>query len=230
MILIQGAMDIEIQYLLDNLKETKKHIINEFVFYKGKMNGSDIILSKTEIGTINATLATTIGIINFKPDIVINQGIAGAHLESIHTGNMILGETCVNINALKMPAKQKGEGSNPFEWEANDRGKEVYFCDDYLLKIAENTKYQIGKKYIGRLGSGDIFNREVDRIHWIQGKYDNLCEDMESIGVYQTCQHFHIPCIGIRVISNNEITKEPLNEDMAIECQKFVLKMIEHIT
>lgn len=223
-VLIQGAMDIEIEYLISKLENMEKYIISDFEFFSGIINNIKVIVSKTFIGTINATIATTIGIMNFKPDIVINQGIAGAHKREIHTGDIIIGEKCYNINSYSMPSKKEMEGSNPFEWEPDKRAREVKMADESLVS---NLKESFKKKYhnpvyIGTLGSGDAFSREIDRIDWINKKFGNLCEDMESIGTYSVCNKLNIPCIGIRIISNNEITGETLDKNQAIILQKLL--------
>lgn len=228
-ILIQGAMDVEIQTLLEKLEEQEKIVISDYEFYTGKIKNCNVIVSKTLIGTINATIATTIGIEKFKPDMVINQGIAGAHKESIHTGDIIIGEKCCNINAYSMPSKNRGEGSNPFEWEPNKRAKEIKSANSELVqKFQKFLKEQYtGKVYTGTIGSGDVFSREIDRIDWISNNFGNLCEDMESIGVYSVCNKFNIPCIGIRIISNNEITREVLDKNQAIILQELLVESLK---
>ena len=113
-ILIQGAMNIEIEYLINQLKEKEKIAIAEYEFYKGTISNKTIIISKTLIGTINATIATSIGISRFKPDVIINQGIAGSHKKDIHIGDIVIGEKCCNINSYSMPTKSENEGTNPF--------------------------------------------------------------------------------------------------------------------
>lgn len=229
-IIIQGAMDVEIQTLLEKLEKQEKIIIADYEFYNGKIKNYNVIVSKTLIGTINATIATTIGIEKFKPDMVVNQGIAGAHKESIHTGDIIIGEKCCNINAYSMPSKNRGEGSNPFEWEPNKRAKEIKSANSELVqKFQQFLKEQYtGKVYTGTIGSGDVFSREIDRIDWISNNFDNLCEDMESIGVYSVCNKFNIPCIGIRIISNNEITREALDKNQAINLQELLFQYLKN--
>ena len=66
-ILIQGAMDIEVEYFISRLEKKEKHIIAEYEFYTGYIHAQKIIISKTLVGVINATTATTIGIIAFHP-------------------------------------------------------------------------------------------------------------------------------------------------------------------
>lgn len=228
-ILIQGAMEIEIQYIVDSLSEKSIRKIAEYEFYEGTIKNTKIVVSKTLVGTVNATIATSIGITNFNPDIVINQGIAGSHREDIHTGDIVIGEKCCNINSYKMPIKSKGQGSNPFEWELNKRAKEIQYADSQLVNTVEKSLISNckSKVYKGTLGSGDVFNREYDRIIWINNIFDNLCEDMESIGTYSVCNRFKVPCIGVRIISNNELLLEELNKEKAIELQKLLVNILE---
>ena len=230
-ILIQGAMDIEIEYLLEQLEERKNEKIADYDFYIGKINDVKVVISKTLIGVVNATMATTIGIMNFRPNIIINQGIAGAHREDIHTGDIIIGEKCCNINAYDMPNKNKGQGSEPFEWKPSNRAKDIQNANKALVNTIEKTlKANTSKQiYRGRLGSGDVFNREIDRIFWINNLFQNDCEDMESIGVYSVCNKFHVPCVGIRIISNNEILLERLEETKATELQRILVDNLQHL-
>lgn len=230
-ILIQGALDIEINCFLSEMKNRKDEIIAGYEFYTGFINDIKVIISKTLIGVINASMATTIGIINFKPDIIINQGIAGAYREDIHIGDIIVGEKCCNINAYEMPVKSKGEGSNPFEWKLNKRAEEIKFADSKLTNILEKLLKNVNrnKVYKGILGSGDVFNREFDRMLWIKDIFNNDSEDMESIGCYSVCEKFNIPCVGVRIISNNELLREELDKEKAIELQQLLLNILDEL-
>lgn len=230
--LIQGALDIEINYFLSKMKKIENKTIAGYEFHKGFINDIEVIISKTLVGVINSSTATTIGIINFKPDIIINQGIAGAYRENLHIGDIIIGEKCCNINAYKMPIKLKGEGSNPFEWELNKRAKEIKFADYKLASLVEKSLKKINKNkiYKGILGSGDIFNREYDRMVLINNIFNNDCEDMESIGCYSVCDKFNIPCIGIRIISNNELLQEEIDKEKAIELQKLLFNILKELS
>lgn len=106
-ILIQGAMDIEIEYLKSKLQKVINKNISMYEFYKGDINNTNVVISKKLIGTINATIATMIGIQEFKPNLIINQGIAGSHRRNIHKGDIVVGKNCYNINAYSMPTKKK---------------------------------------------------------------------------------------------------------------------------
>lgn len=226
-ILIQGALEEELEYFLSVLENKQYEKIAGYEFYVGTIGNQKVVLSKTLVGTINATTATTIGILNFHPSIVINQGIAGSHSTSLHVGDIVIGEFCALIHAYKMPVKKKKEGSNSLDWLPNKRAKEIKKGDENLVKIVKENLETTRNVEIGILGSGDVFNREYDRIHWLQETFHNLSEDMESIGMYSVCNSFSIPCIGIRIISNNELLEEKMDKAVALELQKILLPIVE---
>ena len=205
-IIIQGAMDIELELLLQKMDFEKEEVIDNCKFYFGRLNNYPIILSLTQVGVVNACMATMVAIQRFNPLMIINQGLAGAHVDYIHRNNIVIGEKCININAYITGIKNKNEGSNSLDWEFTSRVTE-YDADRGLVDVANRLKDGNYNLFFGTLGSGDIFNREVDRIEWIHNKAKTLCEDNESIAVYQLCNYYNVKCIGIRVITNNEYTQ-----------------------
>ncbi len=205
-IVIQGAMEMEVDELLKLINIEKEENINGFKFYIGQINEYPVIISETQIGIINVSMATLIAIQKYNPKVIINQGIAGSHVDYIHRNDIVVGEKSVNINAFITGIKNKNEGTNPFEWQFDTRSVEIKGTEK-LIDIAKNIKDAQYNLFYGILGSGDIFDREVDRIKWIQEKKNTLCEDNESIAVYTICERFNVPCIGFRTITNNEVTQ-----------------------
>ena len=220
-IIIQGAMEMEVEELIKLTNIEKKENINGFKFYIGHINNYSVIISETQIGIINASMATLIAIQKYNPVAIINQGIAGAHVDYIHINDIVVGEKSININAFITGVKNKGEGSNPFEWQFDTRSVEIKGTEK-LIDIVKNMKDVKYNLFYGILGGGDIFDREVDRIKWIQEKKNTLCEDNESIAVYTICDRFNIPCIGFRTITNNEVTQT--EKDGATSTRKNIAK------
>ena len=205
-IIIQGAMEMEIEELLKLSCIEKEESINNFKFYFGKIDNYPVIISKTDVGIINASISTMLAIQKLGPIAIINQGIAGSHVDYIHKNDIVIGEKCVNINAFITDVKNKNEGSDPFTWRFDRRSVEIN-CSNNLLNLSKAMNVSSYNLYYGVLGSGDIFNREVDRINWIREHKNTLCEDNESIAVYTICNKLNINCIGFRTISNNELTQ-----------------------
>lgn len=205
-IIIQGAMEMELDELLKFVNVEKEENVNGCKFYMGQVNEYPVIISKTEIGIINASIATLVAIQKYNPIAIINQGIAGSHVDYIHRNDIVVGLKSVNINAFITGIRNENEGSNPFEWQFDTRSVEFNGAES-LINIVKDMKDIDYNLFYGILGGGDIFDREIDRIKWIQEKKNTLCEDNESIAVYTICNRFNIPCIGFRAITNNEVTQ-----------------------
>lgn len=235
-ILIQGAIEVEIKYfkeIITNLEEIK---IYGYEFVKGNFEGYPIIISKTQIGLIEASIATFIGITNFNPIMIINQGTAGACTKNLHIGDIVIGKKCININSYITKPRKEKQGSMSLDWEllnfkdGKDELLEVK-ADEKLCNIAIkcSNSYNFGKIVLGTIGSGDVWDKEVDRIKWLNEKYNVFCEEMETISVYTTCKKLDIPVIGIRIISNNEITDERYDKSITKEAQTYVIEIVKEL-
>lgn len=229
-ILIQGAMESEIDYLITIINNKKETIIGEYKFYEGLINDYPVVVSKTKIGVINCSVASTLGITTYNPVLIINQGTAGSHSLDVHKFDIVLGNEVINITSFETSNSGEGQGINVDNWKLkNFEDDLIVKCDGKLLEYVENfkDKYTMGKIHVGRIGSGDIWNKEIDRIKFLNKEYSTICEDMESISSYTVADRFNIPIIGIRIISNNEMLNEDYEPDSAVECQKFVYKIAQ---
>ena len=204
-ILIQGANEREVLAYVNHFKNFDVKTIDNYVFYDGEYEDYEVIISVTGSGVINAAASTMVGIYNFKPDIVINQGTAGAHLPELKIGDILVGEYAVYINKLETSIKSAGEGSNSLEWTPMAKGSNKVPASEELLALVHKLKCAKKLKF-GIFGTSDIFTREVDRILYSNSLYGEISEDMESVAVYKTCENAGVPYIGFRIISNNEIT------------------------
>ena len=66
-VLVQGAMDVEIQPLLDALEGAERIQIAAWTFWKGRIGPQRVVVSRTEVGPTNAAIATVLGIERFRP-------------------------------------------------------------------------------------------------------------------------------------------------------------------
>ena len=107
--------------------------------------------------------------------------------------------------------------------------KVALFASLPLLDVANNIEYEYGNVILGKIGSGDVWNREVDRILYLNDTYDIVVEDMESISVYNLCYKYNIPCISFKVISDNSLIGEEYNREVGIYLQEFICEYIDNI-
>lgn len=231
-ILLQGAMDVETAYLKEQIQKLPDYECIKTdgqTFYQGTLDDKTLILSATGMGTVKASMATTYALQYFHPAMVINQGTAGAQVRELSTGDVVLVEEAVNINALAMPKKKMGEGSDPFTWTGFHTT--YHKADEFMLELFSHleSEYSAGKVMRGKAATGDIYSREDDRIIWLEETFHTLCEEMESAAVFEVCDKFRIPCVGLRIISNNELLDEEFNEETAVLLQEYIWKVLPHL-
>jgi hypothetical protein len=91
-VLIQGAIDAEVQPLLAALEGRRTTQISAWTFWEGRIGAKRVVVSRTEVGPINAVAATVLGIERYKPMLIINQGTAGAHNPSLRLWDIVIGD------------------------------------------------------------------------------------------------------------------------------------------
>ena len=214
-ILFVIAMNVELIYLIEKFQNITENKIGAYTYYQSQIKDKTIYILKTDIGLINTAIALTKFLNKIKPDLIINAGTAGALDAKYNVGDIILAKEVININSLDTVYKDRNEGSNSLEWKLktfveNDDppdfidGIKIYYGNKELLnKIKRFGEYLGLKIYEGRIGSGDVWNKEKDRVLYFSRNYTTACEEMEIYSIYQICDQEKIPCIGIKIFSDN---------------------------
>lgn len=222
-ILLQGAEKQEIDYFLSKLQNSERKVIGGFEFYFGKINDRDVVISKTKVGEINASIATTIAIQSFKIDKIINQGTAGSHSVDVRRGDCVVVCDYVQINSYEtVDGEYRIRTFNTDDIIAK-REYDNNFIKEIFDKISSVSERRI---HLGKIASGDVWNKDVNIIKKIHKDYDTLGEEMEIAGVYSVADSFKIPVVGVRIISNNSLLDEGYDPSIASECQKLICKII----
>lgn len=238
-ILIQGAMETETDYLIEQVSDTACVTLGNWKFYTGFLgkNREPVIISRTYMGMVNAAAATSLALTYFSPKVVINQGIAGGHDTSFHLGDIVIGERIVPMAAMMWDMREAGagidaEGFAPLKLEIFNKKKQItekvtdFPCDKRLVEIAEqmDTMYHARR---GVIGSADEWNNQLDRIALLRERYQTAAEEMESAATAQLCLSYGIPFIGMRILSNSIVNDEAYEESVATDMQKYVLSYVE---
>ena len=95
MIGIIGAMEEEVQELIADLAFAEKKTVASMDFYKGTLYGKDCVIVKSGVGKVNAALCTQILADFYKPEALINTGVAGSLDAQINIGDMVVSEDAV---------------------------------------------------------------------------------------------------------------------------------------
>ena len=227
-IMISGAMDVETEYMINALQNRQEHRLGVWRFVTGEYQGCPMIISVTSVSQANAAASTALGIEKFQPVAIINQGTAGAHAPEIHPFDIVIGTSACDFGAYKTDSKGNPtfRGVKVYDESSGDFIRVVDFQpDSQLLEIARKLAptYKFGNVVEGKICTSGAWNKQKSRIKYFHKNFDTMCEEMETATVAQICYDYKIPFIGIRVISNNELTNEDFNPDTGEKCQQFAL-------
>jgi len=233
-LVIQGAVDSEVTPLVQALSGATRIQLASWTFWRGRLAGRDVVVSRTEVGPINAAAATTLAILTFHPRLILNQGTAGATDPTLHVFDIVVGEATVDYGGFRTGHLNAGEGSNQANWTrmphrlrfegADERMTlPVFPGDPDAMAVALAQPYSQGKVVKGVIGSAFQFNQEVDRLLWIRQKYDAVSEDMESAFAAGAALGFNTPFLAVRIVSDSDFYAPGIHPDAAGLCARFVL-------
>ncbi len=242
-IVVQGAMDVEIQKLARVIEHATEEHVGGWTFWRGTIDGYPVVISKTLKGMENAAAATALAAERYHPIAIINQGTAGGHQPDLHVYDIVLGTDAVNLGSFKTGNRALGDGSNVTEWNpldlmrsegsaGNDPSARVmrrFHGDAALLAAARSIRgtYTKGRVVDGVIGSSDVWNSERDRIQHFHDAFGTSAEEMEAAAVAQIASLFHVPFLGIRVLSNNITNGETYNTKTGEACQDYVYDVVK---
>ncbi|MGU5684499.1 5'-methylthioadenosine/S-adenosylhomocysteine nucleosidase [Aeromonas allosaccharophila] len=235
-ILIQGAMDVEVDTMVAALQEKQALTIGAWTFWQGTLAGYPVVISRTEVGLANAAAATTLAIERFKPRLIINQGTSGGHDPELHRGDIVIATRSFNMGAYRSDFTPADQGIDPRKWHnfevtmrLRENGKLVEhtsFAGDPELvgrALGMADRYQHGRVVAGIIGTADEWNRQVARINWLHQTYNTAAEEMETSSAALVAEAYKVPFVGVRVLSNTDLHGEEFDPQTAIHCQQFVI-------
>lgn len=94
-------MDVEISAQLEAMGEYKEEKQANYSFFIGEIDGTPVVVSRTEIGMVNAAISTTILIEKYYPKMMINQRTAGGHDLDIGVFDRVIGNVVMNIGSFR---------------------------------------------------------------------------------------------------------------------------------
>jgi adenosylhomocysteine nucleosidase len=238
-IVVQGAVDTELQPLIAALAGREQVQIAAWTFWRGRFAGKTVVVSRTEVGPVNASTATTLAIVNFHPRLIINQGTAGAASPELRLFDIVVGEATVDYGAFRSAPAGAGAGVDLSRWAPMPHrlrldGKERVAFDRFpgdpaAVAAALAVPNPRGRVMKGVIGSAFEFNREVDRLVWMNRTYGVVSEDMESATAAGTAAGFKTPFVAIRIISDSEFHAAEFQPIAGEYCAAFVLELIKRL-
>lgn len=187
------AMQSEFDLVKSILKNQTQRQQNHITFIEGVIEQNEIVLMKSGIGKVNAACACVEMINNFKPDIIINTGLAGGIDKNLSVMDIVLASKTTYHDVWCGEECQIGQIPDlPAEFEG----------DKKLIEIAQSIQTDL-KIHTGLIVGGDVFVTDINTLKDIKTKFPSaLAVDMESTAISQVCHLYNVPFLAIRIISD----------------------------
>ncbi len=190
-VLILGAMDEEIAALLRRivLEETKTW--QGFTLYFGALDSVPVIVCKSGIGKVFASLITQHLLDGYPLRAVLFTGVAGAIASDLNPGDMVVGSRLIHhdfdVSGLGFKV-----GHIPFT------DYRYFEADPVWVARALACAGKHGTIRSGCIGTGDQFVTDKSALP----ELGLDCVDMEGAAVAQVCTVNNVPFLIIRIISD----------------------------
>jgi adenosylhomocysteine nucleosidase len=194
---IIGAMEEEIKLLRSSMTDITEENISGFVFYKGILGGTEVVLTLSGIGKVKAAMATTLLITKYDPDYIINTGSAGGLVTGLKVCDLVVSSEVRHHDA---DATVFG-----YEYGQIPQMPPAYIPSNKLIDVAESVihKMESVKVHKGLIASGDSFMSDPARVEDLkQLMPDIYAVEMEAAGIAQACHIFSKEFVVIRCISD----------------------------
>lgn len=195
MIAVICAMSIEAETLKQKLENVNVVEILNKTFYTGTIGNNKIVLVICGIGKVSAGITTALLIEHFKPNLIINSGIAGGFSKKLNTLDLVVSKKVAYYD-VDLLADNEEYGKFP-------NLPKYFMTDEEVIKSLDKNNISY---YHGLIITADTFASDRNRIdnlvklHY-QGE-EVLAVDMESAAVGQVCFTNNVPFINLRVISD----------------------------
>ncbi|MCI8590524.1 MAG: 5'-methylthioadenosine/adenosylhomocysteine nucleosidase [Clostridiales bacterium] len=217
MIGIIGAMQIEIQELIDSMKHAEAKTISGVTYWQGMIEEQEIVAAVCGIGKVFAALCTQTMILHYHPTCIINIGVAGALSPSLCIGDIVVADkVCqhdIDTTALGDPLGLIS-GINQVFLSCDSKQAEA------LYQTAKENNFAVWK---GTIASGDCFVAKLEKKALLKQHFEAIACEMEGGAIGQICYVNQLPFCLIRAISDGA------DSGAGDDYQTFVQKSAVHM-
>lgn len=212
MIGIICAMQIEADGIIALCENVKTTTHAKMKFTLGTLHGNDVCIVVCGVGKVNAAMCALMLIEKYKPDLVLNSGVAGSLSPIVGIGDIVVATKSVehDMNGTALGDKQ-GEITFP------DGNMMFFECDKQASTLLASICKEIPDTKVaqGIIASGDIFVSDRKQRFKINDRFGALACEMEGAAIGHVCVRCEVPYGIIRAISDD------LDENKGMDFVKF---------
>lgn len=215
MIGIIGAMQTETAAIIAEMKNKNEETISGVRFVRGEWCGKEVVVATCGVGKVFAALCAEAMILTYRPDCIINSGVAGALDDRLHLLDLVIGEQVVQHDMDTSPlGDPKGllSGINRVTLPADTA------LADALERAAATMEV---RSLRGTVASGDQFIADDAKRAFIRSTFGAACCEMEGASIGHVCYVNQVPFVVLRAISDGAA------DDAKMDYPAFVVKAAE---
>ncbi len=222
---IIGAMDIEVDGIIADMKNTTCEEISGMKFIKGFLFDKEVVVCKCGIGKVFAGICAQTMILKYNPCVVINSGVAGSLSKDLCVLGAVVATDVVQHDMDTSPLGDPVgliSGINLVNIRADKT------VSNLLSESAKSCNVRVTR---GVIASGDQFITGKEKKDYIASTFGAVACEMEGASIGQVCYVNKVPFAILRTISDGEgealdyFTFSKLAGEQAI---KIIKKFIEN--
>ncbi len=196
MIGIIGAMTIEVEGIKNLMTEKCDKVISGMTYTRGMLCGKEVVVTVCGEGKVNAAMCAQSMILEYKPSMIINSGVAGGLSQELKICDAVIADAVVQHDMDMSPlGHPKGYicGVDGVEMPCDKKIKETLF--ECAEKAGVNSIY-------GIVATGDQFISDNEKKNWLIDTFGAAACEMEGGAIGHVCTRNQVPFGVLRTISD----------------------------
>ena len=196
MIGIIGAMTVEIEGIREKMTDKSEKTISGVTYVCGKLGKGEVVTAVCGIGKVFAAICAQTMILGFKPDVIINTGVAGSLSSELNVCDIAVADKVVQHDMDTSPlGDPKGlvSGINVIYFEADKKASAL--LSGIVKENGINT-------VLGTIASGDQFIASKEVKAGIVSEFGAIACEMEGAAIGHVCYVNKVPFAVLRAISD----------------------------
>ncbi len=217
---IIGAMQVEIDSIVEKLIDKTETIVSGVHYFQGKFCGKDVLVACCGVGKVFSGVCAQTMILKFGVDSILNIGVGGTLTDKLNICDLGIATGVVQHDMDTSPLGDPLgliSGINVIEFK----------CDEERCKIWQQAAENLGiNSQKGVIASGDCFVSSNEKKEFIKENFGAIVCEMEGGAIGQVCYINNIPFNVIRAVSDNadgsadmdfpQFTKKAVNQSIVL--------------
>ena len=197
MIGIIAAMNVEMESLRSYIENPVTETVSGITFVSGMLEGKEVVTAVCGIGKVFAAMCAQTMILRYKPDCIVNTGVAGTLTDKLTIGSIAVSSAVVqhdmDTSALGDPIGMISGINKVLLPASGDLCDQLSACAT-VLGIRTET---------GVIASGDQFISSSEKKDAIVKTFGAIACEMEGAAIGQVCYVNRVPFCVLRAISDS---------------------------